>query len=107
MWANREHFLFATCLTASDAAAMQRLANTTNKTVGGFEHLTSFDEGTDFLTANKWLSREVPELAEGGGHVTVAPVWFVPDQQAAQYYQMLRVGGYGMQQSEHVKDLVE
>ena len=121
MITNSERFLVATCLTASDAAAMQRLANTTNKTVGGFEHITYFDEGTDFLTATKGVVQEtvddlrrirkvtMPEVAEGGGYITVKPEWFVPDFEsgAAQYYQMLRVGGYGMQQSEHVKDLVE
>ena len=39
---NGERFLVAACSTACDAAAMQRLADRTNKIVGGFQHPVGF-----------------------------------------------------------------
>ncbi len=47
---NGERFLVAACSTACDAAAMQRLADRTNKIVGGFQHPVGFLEGTDFTS---------------------------------------------------------
>ena len=37
----------------------------------------------------------------------VVPVWFVPQEAAAQLYQQLRIGGYSLQQAEDVRDIIE
>jgi hypothetical protein len=120
---NSERFLVASCSTACDAAAMQRLADRTGKIVGGYLHPVSFNEGTDFLTAIKWTWQEVdivddlgrintvqrllPQMAGEGGRMSVVPVWFVPQEAAAAFYQELRAAGYAVQQSEYLKDVIE
>jgi RHS repeat-associated protein len=121
MRTNTERFLVYACLTACDAAAMQRLADRTNKTVGGF--VDRVHASDNFLNPIRFTLQEVdvpddlgrirtirmslPEVTEAGDYARVVPVWFVPDEYAAQFYQMLRIGGYGVQQSEHVKDLIK
>ena len=37
--------------------------------------------------------------------MSVAPVWFVPQEAAAQFYQELRAAGYALQQLEYAKDI--
>ena len=123
MSTNGERFLVASCSTACDAAAMQRLADRTNKIVGGFEHPVGFLEGTDFLTALKFTWQEVdivddlgriqtvqrlmPQMAGEGARMSVAPVWFVPQEAAAQLYQELRTAATALQQVEYAKDITE
>lgn len=122
MSTNAEKLLFSTCLTACDAAAMQKFANVTNKTAGGFEHSISVEEGASFLSAIKNVLVEadvmdesgnilrtikifVPEMV-GGDFVRVAPVWFKPDEAAAAYYEALRASGYVLRKSEGYRDVV-
>ncbi len=40
-----------------------------------------------------------------GVRMSVAPVWFVPQEAAAQFYQELRAAGYALQQVEYAKDI--
>jgi hypothetical protein len=39
--------------------------------------------------------------------MSVVPVWFVPQEAAAAFYQELRAAGYAVQQSEYLKDVIE
>ena len=119
MATSSERFLVASCSVACDPAAMQSLANRTNTIIGGFLDPVSFDHGADFLVARKWawqvvetpadewgVISEVLKLQPAPGGAMSVPVWFLPDEEAVKFFQMLRVGGYGAQQAEYAKDVV-
>jgi hypothetical protein len=100
---------------------MQKLANSTNKIVGGYEFPVAFEDGTDFLSGLKGVVQQVDVVDEFGrietklmgilrpdqGLTRVQPVWFFPDKGAVLDYQALRVFGYTLQQAEYAKDIME
>ena len=51
------------------------------------------------------VQRLMPQMVGEGARMSVAPVWFVPQEAAAQFYQELRAAGYALQQVEYAKDI--